>query len=78
MGLEPQPIETRGRTRTTPSEKRKAAISVADRIAREYPHQPGDEINAGRRLAYHHQARPDLLELLAQLGLNHDDIRRTP
>lgn len=62
MGLEPQPIETRGRTSTTSSEKRRAAVNVADRIAAEHP----DGVPA--------DARAELLDLLAALGLTYDQI----
>ena len=64
MGLEPQPIETRGRTATTSSEKRRAAVHIADRIAAEHP----AGIPAG--------ARAELLDLIDALGLSYDDIRR--
>lgn len=71
MGLEPQPIETRGRTHIDDEEKRKAAISVADRVARDYPHDLDDLMPklAGRSIAYDRRARNDLIDLLDALGL---------
>jgi len=79
MGLQPQPVETHGRTDTSDTQKRAAAINVADRVAADYPHllDTDDPANAGRSIAYDRRARADLIDLLNQLGLSPDDIRRT-
>jgi hypothetical protein len=71
MGLEPQPIETRGRTRTTGSEQHRAAVHVADHVARQHPHPLDDTMPklAGRLTARNPAARAQLLELLDALGL---------
>lgn len=71
MGLQPQPVETHGRTDTSDDQKRRAAINVADRVAADYPHplDTDDPINAGRSIAYDRRARADLIDLLDALGL---------
>lgn len=77
MGLEPQPIETRGRTHTSRSEQRRAAIHVADRIAAEHPHDLDGIMPrlAGRQIASDQGARAELLDLLDVLGLTYEQIR---
>lgn len=69
MGMELIHIDT---PRSDGTQTRAAAINVADHVARDYPHPPGngdDDVNAGRRLAYNPTVRADLLELLDALGL---------
>lgn len=78
MGLEPQPVHTSGRTDTTASDQRKAAVQVARRVAADHPHPLDDAMPklAGRQTARRLDVRAELLGLLDALGLTADQIRR--
>jgi hypothetical protein len=60
------------------AEHRRAAIRVADQIGREHPHQLDDLMPklAGRELAQEPAIAAGVLELLDQLGIHPDRIRR--
>jgi hypothetical protein len=66
MTLEPQPIETRGRTRTTGDQRWDAAIHIADRVAAEHPHELDDTMPrlAGRLLGKDPAVQAELTDLL--------------
>jgi hypothetical protein len=62
------------------AELRKAAVRIADQIAAEHPH-PLDDVMpriAGAVIAKDPVIAAGVLELLAQLGIQPDQIRRTP
>jgi hypothetical protein len=61
-------------------EQRRAARRVADQFGKENPHPQDDEdpVQAGRELAKDPVIAAGVLELVAQLGIRPDQIRRTP
>jgi hypothetical protein len=61
------------------AEQRRAARRVADQFGKENPHPQDDEDprRAGRELAKDSLIAAGILELVAQLGIRPDQIRRT-
>jgi hypothetical protein len=61
-------------------EQRRAAVRIADQFGKENPHPLDDEdpAQAGRELAKDPVIAAGILELVAQLGIRPDQIRRTP
>jgi hypothetical protein len=62
------------------AEHRRAAVRVADQLGREHPHELDDLMPklAGRELAQEPAIAAGVLELLDQLGLKPQHIRRRP
>jgi hypothetical protein len=67
-------------TTSEAAEQRRAARRVADQFGKENPHPQDDEdpAQAGRELAKDPVIAAGVLELVAQLGIRPDQIRRTP
>jgi hypothetical protein len=59
-------------------EQRRAAVRIADQFGKEHPHPQDDEDprQAGRELAKDPLIAAGILELVAQLGIRPDQIRR--
>ena len=71
-GPKPPPIEA--------DPARQAAVRIADQFGKEHPHPQDDEdpAQAGRELAKDPLIAAGIRELVAQLGIRPDRIRRTP